>query len=66
MSEWFAGGMYDNIDKFANSLGFENAGIAITLGMIPWESTQDRDDFIESITGDSPKGGNFTNYNIQY
>jgi hypothetical protein len=34
--------------------------------MIPWESTDDRDTFIETITGDTPKGGNFTNYNSQY
>jgi hypothetical protein len=34
--------------------------------MIPWESTDDRDTFIETLTGDTPQGGNFTNYNSQY
>jgi hypothetical protein len=65
-SEWHPGSLYDNINVFANSLGYENAGIAITLGMIPWESIEDRDAFIETVTGDIPKGENSTNYNIQY
>lgn len=52
------GSLFDNIDKFATSLGYENAGIALTLAMIPWESADDRDEFIEAITMDVPKGGN--------
>lgn len=66
MLEWKPGSLYDNIDKFASSLGYENVGIVITLGMIPWESVDDRDSFIETITGDTPKGGNSTNYNLQF
>jgi hypothetical protein len=66
MFEWQPGSLYDNIDRFASSLGYENASIAITLGMIPWESIDDRDDFIETITGDIPKGGNSTKYNLQF
>jgi hypothetical protein len=66
MFEWQSGSLYDNINSFATSLGYQNAGIAITLGMIPWESTEDRDAFIETITGDIPKGGNSTNYNLQF
>jgi hypothetical protein len=66
MFEWQSGSLYDNIDKFASSLGYENAATVITLGMIPWESVEDRDAFIETITGDIPKGGNSTNYNLQF
>jgi hypothetical protein len=57
MTQWVSGGLFDNIDKFANSLGYENAGIAIPLAMIPWESTDDRDAFIRALTDADPKGG---------
>ncbi len=56
--KWLYGSLYDNIDKFANSLGYENAGIAITLAMVPWNSPEDRDIFIEALTGRTPLGGN--------
>ncbi len=56
------GSIFDNIDKFANSLGYENAGVAISLAMIPWKSTEDRDSFIQSITGAAPKGGDSYTY----
>jgi hypothetical protein len=62
MDKWREGTLYDNIDQFANSLGYENAAIAIHLAMIPWESTQDRNAFITAITGDSPKGNDGRNF----
>lgn len=61
MTQWAPGTLFDNIDKFANSLGYENANIAIPLGMIPWQSVEDRDSFIRGITGKDPVGGD-TNY----
>lgn len=51
------GSLFDNIDKFANSLGYENAAIAIQLAMVPWDSPEERDIFIASITERSPQGG---------
>lgn len=57
MNAWQPGGLYDNVDKFANSLGYENAGIALTLSLIPWDSVDDRDSFIEMLTGEIPQGG---------
>ena len=66
MLEWQPGSLYDNINVFANTLGYENAGIAITLGMIPWESVDDRNMFIEAITDDVPQGIQTRQYNTQY
>ena len=54
MTQWVEGTIYDNIDKFANSLGYENASIAIPLAMIPWQSTEDRDSFIRAVAGTDP------------
>ena len=54
--EWSPGSLYDNVDKFANSLGYENAGIALTLAMVPWDSVDDRDAFIEVLTSEMPMG----------
>lgn len=54
---WQKGTIFDNIDVFANSLGYDNAGIVMTLATIPWDSPEDRDEFIAAITGNAPKGG---------
>ena len=59
------GSLFDNIDKFANSLGYENAGIAIHLALQPWPSPNDRDSFIAAITGDSAQGGTERTYPIK-
>lgn len=56
MATWLPGSLFDNINKFANSLGYENAGIALQLSMVPWESTDERDLFIQSITGKNVQG----------
>lgn len=58
MSSFSPGTIFDNVDKFANSLGYENAGIVLSLSLIPWETTNDRDAFIEAITQEMPRGGN--------
>ena len=59
---WKSGGLLDNIDKFANSLGYENSAIAIHLAMIPWATPEDRDSFITAITGSAPVGGDTFQY----
>ena len=59
---WTPGGLFDNIDKFANSLGYQNAGIVMDLSMMSWGSPEDRDSFITSITGQEPQGGTEKNY----
>lgn len=62
---WMPGGMFDNIDKFANSLGYQNAGIAIHLALQPWESPEDRDAFIRTLTGEDVQGGTEKMYPIR-
>jgi hypothetical protein len=62
VDKWREGSLYDHIDQFANSLGYENAAIAVSLAMIPWESVEERNSFIQAITGDSPKGNDGRNY----
>ena len=54
---WLPGSLFDNIDKSANSLGYQNAAIAMELAMISWKSPEDRDAFILGITGEDVKGG---------
>jgi hypothetical protein len=56
------GSFFDNVDKFASSLGYQNAGIVFELAMIPWKSPEDRDAFIMGITGEDVKGGREYNY----
>jgi len=57
MSKWVEGTFYDNLDKFANSLGYENLGTAIHLSLVPWQSVGDRDSFIRAVTEKDPQGG---------
>ncbi len=59
---WMPGSLFDNIDKFANSLGYQNAGIVMELSMMSWKSTGERDAFITSITGQEVQGGTEKNY----
>lgn len=59
---WMPGSIFDNIDKFANSLGYQNAGIVMELAMMSWGSVDERDAFITSITGQDPQGGTEKNY----
>ena len=56
MSAFAAGSIFDNLDKFANSLGYQNLGIIVKLSLIPWDSPDDRDAFIETITQEQPQG----------
>lgn len=48
---FLSGGLFDNVAKFADALGSDNAGIVLTLAQIPWKNVQDRNKFIESLTG---------------
>jgi hypothetical protein len=59
---WMPGSFFDNVDRFANSLGYQNAGIVMELSMMSWKSPEDRDAFITSITGQEPQGGTEKNY----
>lgn len=62
---WLPGSVIDNLDKFSNSLGYQNAGIALQLSLIPWDSVEDRDAFIEQITDEDVQGGTEKTYAIK-
>jgi len=64
--QWMENTFFDHLDKFGNSLGYENFGIAFMLSMVPWESPTDRDNFIRDITGQDVKGGEPSNFNPEY
>jgi hypothetical protein len=61
--QWQENTFFDHLDKFGNSLGADNFGIAFCLSTVKWESTQDRDTFIKSLTGIDPQGGSESNFN---
>lgn len=56
--QWMENTFFDHLDKFANSLGYENFGIALHLSMVNWNTVEERDAFIRSLTGEDVKGGN--------
>lgn len=61
---WTQNTFFDHLDKFANSLGYENFGIALSLSTVPWQSVEDRDIFIMTITGEDVKGGETPTFNV--
>lgn len=64
--QWMENTFFDHLDRFGNSLGYENFGIAFMLSMVPWETPTDRDNFIREITGQDVKGGEPSNFNPEY
>lgn len=61
--QWLENGFFDHLDKFANSLGYENFAIAIPLAMVKWQSPEDRDVFIMTLTGEEVRGGGPSTFN---
>ena len=59
---WLPGSLFDNIDKFASSLGYQNAGVIMSLATMPWKSPDERDSFIMAVTGNDVQGGTEKNY----
>lgn len=39
-----------DVTAFVDALGYDYPGIVLSLANIPWESEQDRDDFITRLT----------------
>ena len=39
-----------DVTAFVDALGYDYPGIVLSLANIPWESDQDRDDFIKTLT----------------
>lgn len=61
--QWLENGFFDHLDKFANSLGYDNFAIAIPLAMVKWQSPEDRDVFIMTLTGEEVRGGGPSTFN---
>ena len=40
-----------NLDAFTQALGVQNAPIVFALAQIPWPSDDDRNQFIQDLTG---------------
>ena len=55
--QWMENTFFDHLDKFSNSLGYENFGITFSLSTVEWKTTDERDSFIRAITGTDVKGG---------
>jgi hypothetical protein len=62
MTQWVEGTLFDNVDKFATALGYDNAGVILPLAMVPWQSVQDRNNFIQMLTDKSEIQGIQTNH----
>lgn len=39
-----------DVTAFVDALGYDYPGVVLSLANIPWESDQDRDDFIKYLT----------------
>lgn len=39
-----------NVTAFVDALGYEEPAIIISLSQVPWDSDDDRDDFIKFLT----------------
>lgn len=47
---WTPGSWLDNLNAFADGLGYQNADIAMGMAGIPWENDADRSAFINHLT----------------
>lgn len=43
--------MVEDLDAFTRAFGIENAPMVFHFAMLPWASTEQRDSFIQDITG---------------
>lgn len=44
----------DNVEAFANVLGPQRAPVIVDLAQIAWLTSEQRDDFLEALTGSRP------------
>jgi hypothetical protein len=43
-----------NVSAFVEALGYDEPAIIISLAQVPWDSDEDRDDFIKFLTREVP------------
>jgi hypothetical protein len=46
----------DDLAAFTDALGVENAPIIFDLAQVPWPSDENRDEFIQALTGKVTNG----------
>ena len=51
------GTLWDNLTAAADLVGFENADIALALARVPWDSIEDRDNFLYALV--APRSRDF-------
>lgn len=47
---WVPGSFVDNLNAAAIKVGYRNLPLAFGLARVPWQSTKDRDAFLDAIT----------------
>lgn len=48
---WRPGSFLDNLTAAADAVGFENADLAFGLARVEWGTVENRDRFLDAITG---------------
>lgn len=51
------GTLWDNLTAAADLVGFQNADIALALARVPWDSIEDRDNFLYALV--APRAQDF-------
>lgn len=45
-----------NVSAFVEALGYDQPAIILSLAEVPWDSDDDRDEFIKYLTREIPNG----------
>jgi hypothetical protein len=54
-AQWRELSFLDNLAAAADAVGFDNADIALGLARVDWQSVQDREEFLQALTGRSSR-----------
>lgn len=54
-AQWTELSFLDNLAAAADAVGFENADMALGLARVNWQSVQEREEFLQALTGRSSR-----------
>lgn len=54
-ARWTELSFLDNLSAAADAVGFENADMALGLARVNWQSVQEREEFLQALTGRSSR-----------
>jgi hypothetical protein len=54
-ARWTELSFLDNLAAAADAVGFENADMALGLARVNWQSVQEREEFLQALTGRSSR-----------